>query len=341
MTASLFMTSNKLDNNKYSRAPFPWFGGKSTVAHIVWDRFGDVEHYIEPFVGSLAVWLGRPGHFEGRTGTVNDIDGFIVNFWRAVALSPEDVAHYADIPVHESELHARHAWLIGQREGLVPRLEGNPDFYDAKIAGWWVWGVCSWIGSGFCAHIGPWHVENGRLVRTGEPGGIRRQLPQLGSHGHGINALAVDRSDLHSWFSVLSERLRYVRVACGDWSRIVTNSVLRLGQTAVFLDPPYGDDARRSSELYTYDDGSISTRVHDWCVANGDRKNLRIALCGYEGGIHDRLVDLGWDEYAWKAQGGYGAGRGGLGEANATRERIWFSPHCLKPGVDALFTMGR
>ena len=22
------------------RAPFPWFGGKSQVAHIVWERFG-------------------------------------------------------------------------------------------------------------------------------------------------------------------------------------------------------------------------------------------------------------------------------------------------------------
>lgn len=32
------------------KAPFPWFGGKSRVAPIVWDRFGDVPNYVEPFL---------------------------------------------------------------------------------------------------------------------------------------------------------------------------------------------------------------------------------------------------------------------------------------------------
>lgn len=34
---------------KALKAPFPWFGGKSRVAHIVWDRFGAVPNYVEPF----------------------------------------------------------------------------------------------------------------------------------------------------------------------------------------------------------------------------------------------------------------------------------------------------
>ena len=42
------------------KAPFPWFGGKSRVAPLVWERFGDVRNYVEPFMGSLAVLLGRP-----------------------------------------------------------------------------------------------------------------------------------------------------------------------------------------------------------------------------------------------------------------------------------------
>ena len=29
------------------KAPFPWFGGKSKVAEIVWDRFGNVPNYVE------------------------------------------------------------------------------------------------------------------------------------------------------------------------------------------------------------------------------------------------------------------------------------------------------
>jgi len=42
------------------RAPFPWFGGKSRCAGVVWSMLGDVPNYVEPFAGSLAVLLGRP-----------------------------------------------------------------------------------------------------------------------------------------------------------------------------------------------------------------------------------------------------------------------------------------
>jgi site-specific DNA-adenine methylase len=39
-------------------APFPWFGGKSRAAKLIWSRLGDVPNYVEPFAGSLAVLLG-------------------------------------------------------------------------------------------------------------------------------------------------------------------------------------------------------------------------------------------------------------------------------------------
>ena len=38
------------------------------------------------------------------------------------------------------------------------KLMGDPDYYDAKIAGWWLWGICQWIGSGWCSGQGPWRV---------------------------------------------------------------------------------------------------------------------------------------------------------------------------------------
>lgn len=129
------------------RAPFPWFGGKSRVAHLVWDAFGDVANYVEPFAGSLAVLLGRPS--DPRIETVNDLDAYLSNFWRAVAADPEAVAHHADWPVNEADLHARHLWLVNQAE-FRERMLSDPDFYDVKIAGWWVWGLSAWLGSGWC-----------------------------------------------------------------------------------------------------------------------------------------------------------------------------------------------
>ena len=157
----------------YLDAPFPWFGGKRRVAADVWAAFGDVKNYVEPFFGSGAVLLGRPSapHIE----TVNDADGLIANFWRSIKLSPAETAEWADNPVNENDLHARHAWLVGALADLVPRLEGNPDFHDPKIAGWWVWGICCWIGGEFCSGKGPWSVVDGKLVRLGNGRGVMRQ----------------------------------------------------------------------------------------------------------------------------------------------------------------------
>jgi site-specific DNA-adenine methylase len=41
------------------KTPFTYFGGKSDAAPAVWAALGDVAHYVEPFMGSLAVLL-RP-----------------------------------------------------------------------------------------------------------------------------------------------------------------------------------------------------------------------------------------------------------------------------------------
>lgn len=292
-------------------APFPYFGGKSSVAPLIWQRFGAVKNYVEPFFGSGAVLLGRPGS-EWWTETVNDKDAMIANVWRAIRSAPEDVARWADYPVIEADLEARHYWLVCQRE-RIRELMADPDAFDAKAAGWWVWGACAWIGSGWCDGRGPWNVEAGKWTKR--------------NAGQGINARGVA---IESWLAALSERLRGVRVACGDWRRVLGDSVtVKHGTTAVFLDPPYTVRA----ELYSASDRCIFDDVWAWAIENGDRADMRIALCGYEDG---REAPPGWSVLAWKARGGYGS-QGKDGSVNATRERIWFSPHCLPPVQKGLF----
>src|SRR6202040_598276 len=103
----------------------PWFGGKSRVADLVWERFGYVPNYVEPFFGSGAVLLARP--HEPCIETVNDLDCFVANFWRAVQQDPEAVAHWADSPVNEADLHARHQWLAN-REEFREKMKTDPDY---------------------------------------------------------------------------------------------------------------------------------------------------------------------------------------------------------------------
>jgi hypothetical protein len=418
------------------RAPFPWFGGKSRVAPIVWERFGDVRNYVEPFAGSLATLLGRPT--EPRVETVNDLNTYLANFWRALVAAPDEVAYWADSPVNEADLHARHRWLVETAHERAERVMSDPDFYDAKIAGWWVWGQCLWIGSGWCqrlewkgrAHCGrsarglhangtnsefivDWRCRpdlsspNGRgdtatgdrpqklradrsagragvlcdtvqvsaviwkkrpnIARSGGRGvlrngvsdgesedsakvsskrplltgkgngvgvhkaGLTRQIDDLagndGAVGRGIHASGFDvrTGGIYEYLGALAQRLRRVRVCCGDWGRVVTPAVTTcIGLTAVFLDPPYHAPGTERSAVYNHDNDTIWNEVRDWAVANGDNPLLRIALCGYEG---DHNIPDSWECVSWKANGGYG--RSARGRANRARERVWFSPHCL------------
>src|SRR5271157_42331 len=108
------------------KAPFPYFGGKSRAASLVWPRFGQVRNYVEPFFGSGAMLLARP-EWAG-TETVNDADGLLSNFWRALKDDPAEVAKWADWPVNENDLHARHSWLVGRKATLQAWLEGDPDW---------------------------------------------------------------------------------------------------------------------------------------------------------------------------------------------------------------------
>ena len=303
------------------KAPFPWFGGKSRAASVIWERFGDVKNYVEPFFGSGAVLLARP--HKPRIETVNDIDGFVCNAWRSIKMDPEETARWADQPVFENDLHARHVWLKERREELASRLEADPDYHDVKIAGWWLWGLAVWIGSGFCgeSRSRPWVVVDGRLVRNGGANGVTRQLVQLGGAGRGV---CCQSAELTAWFDALAARLKRVRVCCGDWARVLGPAVTFYhGLSGVLLDPPYdvdGTDYGRSSK-------GISSAVREWALDNGDNPELRIALCGYVDEGHADLMPESWECAKWRASGGYN----NMGDgANRKRERIWFSPACLK-----------
>lgn len=316
-------------------APFPWFGGKALACAEVWAALGDPENYVEPFAGSAAMLLGRDE--PGKVETINDADGFVANFWRAVAHDADAVAEHTDWPCNEADLFARHSWLVRERQSLLNSLHGDPDWYDAKIAGWWCWGLCNWIGSGWCSGTGPWIHDGERLVDS-------RQLPHLGNAGQGVNRKLPHLGDagmgrsayIHEWFAALQARMRNVRVACGDWSRVVTDSVTtRHGLTGVFLDPPYTKGAMDYAAGGV--GGALADEVRAWCLHTGHDKKLRIVLCGHAG-EHDALLAAGWHTRTWTARKGYAT----TDEAreNSASETLWCSPHCVpvvesQPGLFA------
>jgi hypothetical protein len=392
------------------RSPYPYFGGKRPVADVVWRAFGsDIPNFIDVAFGSNSILLARPGG-PGKIETINDADRMVSNFWRSVTADPWATAEWCDRPVNEADMHAIHKWLVEQLQPGVAfrdRMHTDPEYFDPKIAGLWCFGICCWIGGGWCVepqnkkhpkldgigkgvhanagHPRNWHqrphlsgdssgmgihrklpnlavkadgacagrgVTSDAAVRAYSPGrrpqlstaGQGVHLPSLGNdrgvHGvsttpgtylHALRELSVpDAPPAFEWFRALMLRMRRVRVACGDWRRVLGDSVLGKGKNvggrrpcAVFLDPPYGHDFR-NVHLYGEDSATIAAEMREWAVEHGNDPDLRICLAGYFE-EHAEHVPSNWTVHRWKGRRGYAA------ESNEMRkqETLWFSPHCL------------
>lgn len=326
------MTSNALRVGV--DAPFPWPGSKRRVADVIWQALGDVHNYVEPFAGSLAVLLRRPADHTLRAETVSDLNGHIANFWRAVKLRPDEVAAHADYPVSHVDVTARHRWLIDERPTLIAGLDSDPEWCDPKAAGWWVWGLSQWIGSGWCA-------ENSRPRPCSEQVSAKR--PHLADAGKGIHAqrphLADARKGIHAhtsgchasaWMSGIATRLRHVRILHCDWSRATSSGCLNYGASVgVMLDPPY-DPATLASKGVLYDEHSttVAAECREWAIRTcADDPRVRVVLCGYEE-EHAPFLPNDWRMLSWSSTGMQSTVES---QSNETRhkERLWLSPSCL------------
>jgi hypothetical protein len=127
---------------------------------------------------------------------------------------------------------------------------------------------------------------------------------------------------LLKYFKALAYRLESVDLLHGDWTRCLGKGVLNRGRNknksvGVFFDPPYRRDCCESERLYAHS-GDVAAEVEEWCREHTHESYLRICLAGYEGSVHLP----GWSKYAWTNSGG--------ARGKRDRERLWFSPHCLR-----------
>jgi len=224
------------------------------------------------------------------------------------------VAKYADYPVTEIDLHSRHRWLASaSTDDFKKKMLDDPNYYDLKIAGWWVWGIGASIP-------GNWLCQRGLNA-----------IPAISSAGGGIHGLTFD---IQERFNQLQKRMKRVRVCCGDWSKIVTPAVTfnskGIGDkdiTGIFLDPPYSLSGR-VKKVYQQDN-DIFNQVCDWAIENGNNSRMRIIVCGYK---DDHKFPDDWKQKEWSSNGGMAnqALGNSRGKDNSKREVIYFSPHCLR-----------
>ena len=264
---------------KTLQAPFPYFGGKSRIANIVWEALGDnVDHYLEPFFGSGAVLLARQTWGRNYTETVCDADGHLANVWRSLQFSPEETARWCDWPVNHADLMARKKLLTERTQQLLDGLIVDDKWHDPLLAGYWIWATSCWIGLRL--------IRSTQRSHLGDKGnGVHRtQRPHLADKGNGVHRTQIPHlGNLAGWFHALAERLRNVRVVCGDWSRICGGDwqAKKWKTVGIFFDPPYSDKAGRDPRIYATDSRSVAHDVRAWALKRGGRENYRIVLAGY------------------------------------------------------------
>ena len=343
--------------------PYPYHGAKDGDASaIIWDALGDCPNVVDAFFGGGRVLLNRPADHERKIETANDACGFIPNAWRAIQKDPEAVAEHCAWPVSELDLHARHVWLVEQMgEAFVERLRSDPDFFDARIAGWWIWGICIWIGGGWCDSGAAGRKKKPALAGHGSPsekgrpmagrGVMSAQLPQLSGSdgtgvgygcginrgrlphlagpanpggkgvGHGRGIFSSRVEELSGYFRLLQKRFIRTRFTCGDFRRVLTPTVTTSHGRVGIVLDPPYGAAANRCKRL-YAVDDLDIAVAARDWAIEHGEDERYRIVLCGyEGEHEGKMPESWRCAAWKSHSGY---------ASAGKERIWLSPHCSR-----------
>lgn len=275
--------------------PVPYFGAKGKLAPRIVALFPPHQHYVEPFMGSLAVLLAKP---PSTMETVNDLDQHLVTFFRVLrdrtndlervcALTPHARADFRQAEtlsgVDDDLERARRVWvqLTQGRAGKI-RDAGGPD-PTMNRTGW----RCN--------------------VREGTGTSWRSRVDtQVGSI-----QVVLDRSLRR--FAPTAERLRRVSLECLPALDVIE----RYGHSPdvlLYVDPPYLADTRSARDAYRIE--MPHPEQHRELAAALRAVKAAVVLSGYRSPLYDELYD-GWYVEEIPTQ----TPQGGAGKA--TCEVLW------------------
>lgn len=264
---------------------YTYFGNKEKIAPKVWEMFGPTKAYAEPFAGCGSVLLSCP--YEHSYEVLNDFDCHIANVFRSVKYHPDETIKSAIYPRCEADLHTRHTYLYTHREALRDLILSDPKACNPELAGWWIWGINLWIGSGWC-------TDGAAKIR---------QKPV--ARNQGILTMGQNRREIVTdMINAVHDRLIDVNICCGDFARVLTPSyTTKFGLTAVFLDPPYTDTFNDcENDFYQCDVTDTVKRVRQWFLDNYKNPLYRIILCSNGDDWIDAPTDI--NKYQWKRNSG-------------------------------------
>jgi len=232
---------------------FGWYGGK--YSHLDWliPLLPKTNHYCEPFGGSAAVLLNRePSPVE----TYNDIDGEVVNFFKALRDKKEELLYAIGMTPFSREEFVEAISTNGNGNHLTDVERARRFFIRA------------------------------RQVRTG--------LAQTASVGRWANCLNTSRAGMAGavsrWLGsvegleYISSRLLRVQIEHDDAFVVIKR--YDSDNTLFYCDPPYPHASRGDSKAYQYE---LTDAEHLKLSQLLHSVKGKVALSGYHCDLYDEL----------------------------------------------------
>lgn len=223
-------------------SPFKWVGGKSRLRRHIIPLLPPHTCYVEPFAGAAWVLFGKP---PSQVEVLNDIDQELINFFRVVRDTPEQL-----IDSFEWELVSRAEFVrLAQTnpESLSP-IQRAHRFYYIIMAGW-----------------------GGEL-------NYPRFQTSISDGGHG-NRLAGALKSLHTRLEPVHKRLSTVIIENLDWSECIDR--YDSNTTVFYVDPPYpGNGANYAHNMRSWEDHyTLAERLRKckgkWLLSSYDIPEIR------------------------------------------------------------------
>jgi DNA adenine methylase len=267
------------------RTPLTYYGGKQGLSTQIVPLFPSHRIYLEPFAGGAAILFAKP---RAERETLNDLDGTIMRFWRALRDRPDELAAaVATTP-------------YGRDEWRASRDHGAEDDVEAARR------LLVEVDQSFSRSRRSWSppcLGDGR--GRWQPGSWSNLPPKL---------LAAAR------------RLQGVALESGDAADLIPK--WDLPGALIYCDPPYTGSHRLRGKnagaggSYGYrldDDGDLWTRLVDVLL---EVEHAAVILSGYP---CDEAVRLGWRSVDLRMKRTVQSRAGDtLPDAPET---LWFSPN--------------
>jgi DNA adenine methylase len=235
---------------------FGWYGGKFNHLNWLLPLLPDTTHYCEPFGGSASVLLNRkPSPVE----TYNDIDGELVNFFRVLRDSQEELIRAIGLtPFSREELR------IAAEESVdnLSELERARRFFVRARQ----------VRTGLAqtASVGRWaHCK--LTSRAGMAGAVSRWLGSV----EGLSEIVQ----------------RLLRVQIENSPAIEVIQRYDSEETLFYCDPPYPHASRGDANAYRYE---MTDDEHRQLAEVLRNVKGRVALSGYHCDLLDKLYE-DWD----------------------------------------------